>query len=173
MNTPERDRELGHAEDADGIEEYDNALPTWWIGLFIGCIVWAGYYAVDYHGANGRSQTGEYAAEVAAALVKWPAPHPVAPSPSAGGTADDPVLVAAGKEVFATSCVGCHGATATGGVGPNLTDATWIHGGKLGDITKVVNEGVPAKGMITWGPILGPEKVAQVSSYVHGLGGGQ
>jgi cytochrome c oxidase cbb3-type subunit 3 len=174
MSAPERDRELGHAHEADGIEEYDNALPTWWVGLFVACIVWSGYYVVDYHRANGRSQKGEYDAEVAAAAAKWPAPKPAeAVAGGAPTTNDDPALVAAGKEVFATNCVGCHGATATGGVGPNLTDTTWIHGGKLDEITKVVTEGVPAKGMITWGPILGPEKVAQVSAYVHSLGGGQ
>jgi cytochrome c oxidase cbb3-type subunit 3 len=160
-------RELGHADEADGIEEYDNALPTWWLGLFIGCVIWAAFYAVDYHYGRKRSQTGEYKDEMAAAAATWKQLEVKAWAPTGN------LLVDAGHDVYMTNCVGCHGATAAGGVGPNLTDATWIHGGTLAAITKTVTEGVPAKGMLTWGPILGPEKVAQVSAYVHALGGGE
>ncbi len=160
-------RELGHADEADGIEEYDNALPTWWLGLFVGCVIWAAFYAVDYHYGTKRSQSGEYKAEMDAAAATWKQPEVKAWAPTGNA------LVDAGREVFLTNCVGCHGAAATGGVGPNLTDTTWIHGGTLADITKTITEGVPAKGMLTWGPILGPEKIAQVSAYVHALGGGQ
>ena len=55
----------------------------------------------------------------------------------------------------------------------DLTDATWIHGGTLADIQNVVTVGVPEKGMLTWGPILGPDKIAKVSAFVHSAGGGQ
>lgn len=160
-------RELGHAEEADGIEEYDNALPTWWLGLFVGCVIWAAFYAVDYHFGRKRSQIGDYKDEMAAAALTWKEPDVKAWAPTGNP------LVDAGHDVYMTNCVGCHAANATSGVGPNLTDATWIHGGTLAAITRTVTEGVPAKGMLTWGPILGPEKVAQVSAYVHALGGGE
>jgi cytochrome c oxidase cbb3-type subunit 3 len=161
-----RDRELGHSDEADGIEEYDNALPAWWLGLFIVCGIWAAIYTVHYHVTGKRSQAGEYSEEMAEAAETWKKKE-VALSGA------DAAAFEAGKAIFTANCAGCHGAEATGGVGPNLTDATWIHGGALADITKTISEGVPAKGMITWGPILGPDKVAQVASYVHNLGGGQ
>jgi cytochrome c oxidase cbb3-type subunit 3 len=53
-----------------------------------------------------------------------------------------------------------------GGIGPNLLDTVWIHGGSPEEIRHTIDAGVPAKGMLTWGPILGPEKVAAVASYV-------
>ena len=156
----ERDQVLGHSAEADGIEEYDNPLPTWWVGLFVVTIVFGVVYAIDYHFVSGRSQAGEYDEEMAAVRAAMPPPAPVA------------VADAAGREIFQTNCVGCHGADLHGGVGPNLTDAEWIHGGRLEDITRVITQGVPEKGMITWGPVLGPEKVGQVAKFVHGAGGG-
>ncbi len=170
MSTEERDRAMGHAAEADGIEEYDNALPSWWVGLFAVCIVWAGAYTVQYHVTGHRSQRGEYAAELASAEASRPKPTP---APASGATTDDPALVEAGKALFATNCVGCHGATATGGVGPNLTDTAWIHGGTVDAIATTIRDGVPAKGMVTWGPILGEEKVTALAAYVHSLGGGR
>lgn len=167
MARKEKDVVLGHADEADGIEEYDNALPAWWLGLFYFTIAWAVVYGVHYHFVAGRSQAGEYDAEIAAAEARWP-------KPAAGAVAAvTPESIAAGAQVYATNCVACHGPELQGGIGPNLTDTTWIHGGTLADITRVVNEGVPEKGMLTWGPILGPEKVAQVSAFVHSKGGGQ
>ncbi len=43
-----------------------------------------------------------------------------------------------------------------GSVGPNLTDAYWIHGGAPLQIHKTVTNGVPDKGMVAWGDQLGP-----------------
>lgn len=164
---------LGHSADNDGIEEYDNPLPTWWLGLFYFTIVWAGVYGVHYHFVGGRGQTVEYDAEVAA----YEAAKPKA---AAAGPVEGPEAIAAGKALFATNCVSCHGPEAKGvdaagnkSIGPDLTDAEWIHGGTLADIEKTITVGVPEKGMITWGPILGPEKVKQVAAFVHSSGGGQ
>jgi cytochrome c oxidase cbb3-type subunit 3 len=163
-STAERDRVMGHAAENDGIEEYDNPLPDWWLGMFFFCILWAVGYAVDYHWLSDRSQAASYVAEMAAAEARWPAPAALA-------AADvSPAAIEAGRLIFQQNCVGCHGASLQGGIGPNLVDDTWIHGGTLPEIQATITDGVPDKGMLTWGPILGPEKIAQVAAFVHDSG---
>ena len=40
----------------DGIQEYDNPLPGWWVWLFNATIFFSIFYVVFYHmGATGRS----------------------------------------------------------------------------------------------------------------------
>lgn len=155
-----RNQVLGHADEADGIEEYDNPLPDWWLGLFIGCIIWAFGYAAHYHLIAHRSQVKALAAEMAAAHLRWP-------------QADKPATVVLSKEnvekgeaIYKANCTGCHGEQLEGKIGPSLVDSIWIHGGKPEEIVHTITAGVPAKGMITWGPILGPEKIGEVAAYV-------
>lgn len=160
-----RDQVLGHADEADGIEEYDNPLPDWWLGLFWICIVWAFAYFAHYHFIAHRSEVKELAAELAAAKQQWPE-----------GAAELPVVMSAaniaeGKVVFTTYCQSCHGAELTGGIGANLVDTTWIHGGRSTDIVHTITAGVAAKGMPMWGPVLGPEKIAQVAAYIASKNG--
>ncbi len=154
---------LGHAAEADGIEEYDNALPNWWLGLFYFCIVWAAIYTAHYHFIAHRSQPAELAAEIADANKRWPQ---LAAAAVATKLEITPATVEAGEAIFKANCVACHGADMKGGIGPNLLDTTWIHGGQPEQILHTITVGVPEKGMLTWGPILGPEKVAEVASYV-------
>jgi mono/diheme cytochrome c family protein len=72
-----------------------------------------------------------------------------------------------GRQVFEKmNCVACHTANGGGNIGPNLTDNAWIHGGRATQIYRVVLEGVPAKGMVAWGPQLGDERVQSVVAYV-------
>lgn len=159
------DQILGNGDECDGIEEYDNALPGWWIGLFILCVAFAVAY-VPYLYATGWSSSGQYQAEVAAAQERWPAAAPIK-------AVSTPEAIAAGKEVYTATCIACHGPELKGGIGPDLTDATWIHGGALPEIANTVTVGVLDKGMPAWGPILGPEKVAAVAAFVHSAGGGK
>jgi cytochrome c oxidase cbb3-type subunit 3 len=79
--------------------------------------------------------------------------------------------VAAGKAVFGQYCVACHGPEAAGLIGPNLTDHAWIHGGTPTAILQTVTAGVAAKGMPSWGPVLGPDKVENVVAFVLTLRG--
>ncbi|MEQ1504892.1 MAG: c-type cytochrome [Myxococcota bacterium] len=155
----EKDRLLGHGSDNDGIDEYDNALPDWWLGLFVLCVIWGIGYAIDYHFVHHRSQVASYDAEMVAAKERWP-------DSGAHAIAMDAASIDAGAQVFAANCVACHSANLTGGIGPSLVDATWIHGGEPAQIQTTITSGVPAKGMITWGPILGPEKIAQVTAFI-------
>lgn len=158
-----QDQVLGHADEADGIEEYDNRLPRWWVGLFLFTVAWSPIYLVHYHFVANRSQAREWQAEMDAAAARWPQRS----ATEVAGMAVTPELLAEGEAVFKANCVACHGATMEGGIGPNLIDATWIHGGSREEILAVVTNGVTDKGMPPWGPILGPEKAFKVAAFVH------
>src|SRR5690606_6169533 len=86
--------------------------------------------------------------------------------------AQDPAAVEAGKALYAQYCVACHGPEGGGLIGPNLTDAYWINGaGKPTEIRRIVASGVAAKGMPAWEPMLGVEKVDQITAFVETLKG--
>ena len=71
-----------------------------------------------------------------------------------------------GKMVFAAQCVSCHGKLGEGGIGPNMTDDYWIHGGEIADLIGIIRKGVPEKGMISWRNTLKPEQIDAVASYI-------
>jgi cytochrome c oxidase cbb3-type subunit 3 len=160
---------LGHGADNDGIDEWDNPAPMWWFGLFAITVVWGVWYMIDYTYISQHSQEKYYLAEVAAANEQWPDLN------KAVAVSMDPAALAEGEKLYTANCVGCHAADLHGGIGPNLTDAVWIHGGTPEAVVKTITEGVPAKGMITWGPILGPAKISQVAAYIlsKNVGGGE
>ena len=157
------DRILGHADESDGIEEYDNPLPDWWVGLFWFTIVWSVGYALWFHAFSDRSPEARLAQEMAAAEARF------ASQPGAGdgvAFAVTPEAVAAGGPIYAMNCVACHGVNMEGGIGPSFLDDEWLHGGQASDIIHIIAEGVPAKGMIPWKGILSPEQIHQVAAYV-------
>jgi cytochrome c oxidase cbb3-type subunit 3 len=80
--------------------------------------------------------------------------------------------LAAGHKLFTEKCMACHGPDGGGQIGPNLTDAFWIHGkGTLTDIVTVVSEGVADKGMPPWGTMLKKDEIYSVVAYVKSLKG--
>lgn len=84
---------------------------------------------------------------------------------------DDASSLEIGDQVFQRNCAQCHGKLGEGGIGPNLTDDYWIHGGRFADIVKSVKYGYPAKGMVSWRGTLNPEQIIQVSSHITTLRG--
>ncbi|AKC82898.1 cytochrome C oxidase subunit III [Verrucomicrobia bacterium IMCC26134] len=151
----------------DGIQEYDKRLPNWWLLTFYGAIVFAViYWLADQHFPSGTSASrlGEELARIDAAKLS-----------SSSAQLDDnalwkmsrnPVIVKTGEDIFMTTCASCHGKNMEGGIGVKLSDDQWIHGGRPMDLIGVVNTGVLAKGMPTWGPVLGAKKISAVVSYV-------
>ena len=90
-----------------------------------------------------------------------------------------PELIAQGDKVFhgPGNCYACHGTNAQGAVGPNLTDAEWLHSkGSFEEIVAQVTKGVPkeesksgipmpAKG----GGSISDDDVKAVAAYVYSL----
>mgnify|MGYP001818032492 FL=1 len=154
-------RLMGHADEADGIEEYDNPLPDWWLGLFWLCIIWAFGYTVHYHFIADRSQEGRLEAEMAAAAERWPAP-----------AAEDvvfamtPEAIAGGEELYYTFCFTCHGQNLEGGIGQSFLDDTWLHGGTPEEIIHTSVNGVPEMGMSPWGTTLTAEQINHAAAFV-------
>ena len=74
---------------------------------------------------------------------------------------------AAGKVLFGKmNCAGCHAYDLTGGMGPDLTDNSWLYGGKPGEIFHTISEGTP-RGMPAWKDKLTPDQIWQVVSYIQ------
>ena len=160
----------------DGIKESDNDLPRWWVTIFYLCVAFAAGYWFYYHtgvtGAMGlQEQFDDYekARQYAEALSSPPKP-PLTEAALKAGFAD-PAIREKGKAIFAVRCVACHMPDGGGGIGPNLTDDYWLHGGKLIQIATTVTNGVPEKGMISWGPILPQDEILAVVTYVKSLHG--
>jgi len=170
MAAPKNDSHL-IAHNYDGIQEYDNPLPRWWVYLFYATIIFSVAYLFNVPGiGSGKGRVANYEADVAA----WKRAHP----PTGGATpeqlaalAADPSALADGKAIFAANCASCHRADGGGMIGPNLADDAWIHGGTLADIHKSIDQGVLAKGMPNWGKLLRPEQVNAVTAYVATLKG--
>jgi cytochrome c oxidase cbb3-type subunit 3 len=163
------DRILEH--EYDGIQEYDNPMPRWWLLTFAGTIIFSVIYMFNIGPVgNGKGRIADYEADMKAFADAHPAPASMSPE-ALLALAADPKAMQLGKETFATNCVSCHRPDAGGLIGPNLTDDYWLHGNQLTDIYKTVTEGVLAKGMPPWGKMLKPEQVNAVVVYVKSLRG--
>ncbi|MCO6384550.1 cytochrome-c oxidase, cbb3-type subunit III [Oceanicola sp. 502str15] len=156
QKTPEQDiPTTGHSW--DGIQEYDNPMPRWWLWTFYATIVWGIGYTVAYpawplvkgatEGLLGYSTRAEVAEEIAgfdaanadirARLVATDLDQ-IAADPELARFAEN-----AGGAVFRTWCAQCHGSGAAGAKGyPNLLDDDWLWGGDMEAIHFSITHGI-------------------------------
>ena len=161
---------LDHAY--DGIKEYDNPMPRWWVWMFWGSFWFSCAYLFHYWIGNGESVEQSYQSEMAVVNADRAkdALSQAVTEETLAQVVSDASSVTAGREVFASKCVACHMESGQGSIGPNLTDAFWIHGtGRLMDVYNVVSEGVVAKGMPAWSRQLTPAELRQVVAFVGTL----
>src|SRR5205823_755771 len=114
----------------DGIRELDNNLPPWWKYGFYLTIVIAVIYLVSYHVVKlFPLQAEEYRISVRQAeaeVAEYMKQSKNNVDESTVKEISEPSELAAGKELFISTCAACHGKFGEGGVGPNLTDEYWM-----------------------------------------------
>ncbi len=143
----------------DGIEEFNNPLPRWWVWILYATIIWAIWYSIAYpawpliHGATRGYLAQDPRKDVEVEIKSFDDANAAIKaklvSTDLDAIKDDPALAEfarrAGAAVFRTNCAQCHGLGAAGvkSLGyPNLLDNDWLWGGTLDDIHTTVTHGI-------------------------------
>ncbi len=169
------DKTTGHVWD-DDLQELNNPLPRWWMGLFLITLFFGMAYFWMYPGlgfSEGSlkwTQYGQYEKEIQAAKVKEDEVYARFKPMSVEALARDPEAHAIGERLFLNNCAACHGSDAKGAKGfPNLTDDDWLHGGSPDKIIETIAEGRQGQ-MPVMAPAVGSaDEVKQVANYVLSL----
>ena len=174
MNDPHEAKPDVVLHEVDGIQEYDNRLPNWWLYTLYGSIVFSFVYWFAYESAGFvEGPLAQYRSEAESAAAARASNMSVgAATPEALTTlSKDPTALALGKQVFSSTCAPCHRGDGGGVVGPNLTDEFWLHGAAPEAIYQTIATGVSDKGMPAWATQLGPVRTQAVTAYVMSLAG--
>lgn len=137
----------------DGIQEFDNRLPNWWLWTFYIACIFSVFYWLHFHTlGTGNQPSQDYLDEQAAAAAAMEArlkDNPITDEVLLE-LSRNPVFVSQGKELFANQnkCALCHRADGAAGAkdgiaatGTNLTDGYWIYGNKPMDIYTSILKG--------------------------------
>ncbi|MCI5072348.1 c-type cytochrome [bacterium] len=167
----EQDKKIeGHSY--DGIEEYDNNLPNWWLVTFYLTIIFSFVYWTKYYVFTDKDpQEIEYSQALEKHEQKLASLQKDVSDEDIIAMANDAAVIARAKEAYVTNCQVCHGANGEGGIGPNLTDAAWIHGYEPSKIIHTINQGVLEKGMTAWKGVLSESTIHELAAYVISLEG--
>lgn len=182
----------------DGIEEYDNPMPRWWVWVFYACIVWGVGYTIAYPSWPLLTQAWQGVIGTKAIdtlnkdITSWDTHNAVVQDKlvnvDLNEIQNDPELVAfannAGRAIFMNNCAQCHGAGAAGvqNLGyPNLLDDDWLWGGDMEAIHYTVTHGIRNTGsdearfsqMPRFGldDMLEKAQIAEVAEYVLKISG--
>lgn len=132
----------------DGIEELNNPLPRWWLGLFIITILFSGLYLVLYPGLGnfkgtlGWTQMGQYEEALKQNRVKQDAFFAEFVDLDIPSLAENAKAMETADRLFRNNCATCHGSDARGARGfPNLSDSDWLYGGEAAAIQRTITSG--------------------------------
>lgn len=164
----------------DGIQEYDNPLPGWWVAIFWGSIVWAFLYFGWYTAGPGDGWFDNLDQKMAVLEEQKEAANKE--KLSSIGTVDgsaksllammnDAELMKSQESVWAIRCGACHTADGRGLVGPNMLDDHYLRVKTIEDIPKIVTDGVLEKGMTPFKGVLTDQEILMISAYAASLRG--
>jgi cytochrome c oxidase cbb3-type subunit 3 len=174
----------------DGIQEYDQKLPNWWLVIFIAALIFfLGYWIAYYQ--FGLMQTDDQKIAVAIARIEKAQKKALDEMLAklndealVNEWAKDPVRVASGREIYLINCTACHGQDLAAKIdvgggqfvnlpGRSLTDGQWEYGAKPMDIFRIINNGTPPASpghnnakMEAWGLKLPPVQIAEVTAFI-------
>ena len=191
------DNVLTTGHEWDGIQEFDNPMPKWWLYTFYACIIWGIGYAIAMPawplissatpGVLGYSTRQNAHAEIAAQELANAGINTQLENTDLISISQDRELMSyaknAGASVFRTWCAQCHGSGAAGVQAngyPNLLDDDWLWGGDENAIYQTIAHGVRNdidedarySEMPNFGEILEPNEINAVTNFVISLSGG-
>lgn len=165
----EEDKKVLLDHDYDGIQEFDYPLPSWWTASFVLCCLFAIPYMIYYMGMGGPSIAQEQEMDMVQ-LNKVRTAYAVKMAKfdeGAYSAFDNEEGAKLGAVVYEDNCLSCHEENGKGDIGPNLTDAYWMHAkGTKETIYEVVLNGREDKGMPTWKEDLTKDEILQVVKYL-------
>lgn len=171
------DNTTGHVWDED-LRELNNAMPRWWIWLFVITIVFSVFYLLAYPGLGAYtgklqwSQVGAYNVEVEKANAELEPLYARFTAMSTEDMSKDTQAMAVGERLFMNNCAQCHGSDARGSKGfPNLTDGDWLHGGAPENIKQTITQGRIGMMPPQAEAVGTPEDVRNLAHYVLSLSG--
>ena len=159
---------MSEQHDYDGIKyREEKSSPGGFRILFTVLAVWGVAFMGHYLFSGWSSQSEADAAKIARDNRKQAAHKAVEATAAgaAGGGDKIEAYVAAGKQLYGTLCVSCHGENAKGGVGPDLTSSKYKYGKSRLDITKSISEGRPG-GMPSFSSQINAEQVESLVEFV-------
>jgi cytochrome c oxidase cbb3-type subunit 3 len=166
----------GHVWDGD-LEEYNNPLPRWWLGLFIITVLFGAAYLIffpglgNFRGLKQWSSVQAYEQQMEQQRARLEQRLASLKDKSLMELAADPSAMSTARNLFGANCSTCHGSDARGAKGfPNLTDNDWLWGGDEQTVYTSIAQGRHGV-MPALGSVLGPTGVNEVASYVVSLSG--
>ena len=156
----------------DGIEEYDNDLPRWWLAMLYASVAVALVYVLHFHfgpGLVGPQSLASVIATVDRGRPKAGGPYT---EDQLRAFSTDAARAAVGKKITTGKglCFTCHtmpgSPELTGMVGPNLRDEYWIYGSNMVDIVQTITKGHIERGMPPQEKNLTKDEIADVACYI-------
>jgi cytochrome c oxidase cbb3-type subunit 3 len=178
MNNPEEPQVPGDpsttGHEYDGIKEFDNPTPGWWIFIFVITVAFSVCYGVYYHApVPDRSVYDAYEADNAEYLKKkfGSMEELVVTDQNMLKWMNNADYMAIGKASFKQNCASCHGNEGQGIQCPNMTDDYYKDVKRLTDFPRVIGSGAGDGKMPAWSTRLHPKEVILVGAYVASLRG--
>lgn len=174
----------------DGIQEYDQTLPNWWLFIFYGSLVffvayWVAYYNFglfrdDREVINSKiERIDEMKAKALEDMVASLSDEDLIQT-----WATNPSVVDAGKQIYLSNCIACHGQDLQARIdigdgkfvalpGLSLKDGKWKYGAQPMAVFKLIHDGTPADStghngarMEAWGQKMAPLQIAQLTAFL-------